>query len=52
MRPPRLNALVTLTSGHTVRFLGLLADGRMRVESLQRCIQFETDAARLPYLPW
>jgi hypothetical protein len=44
-------ALVTLTSGHRVIFLGRLADNRMRVRSLKLAIEFETDASRLPYLP-
>lgn len=52
MRAPQLNAIVTLTSGHRVRFRGLLPDNRMRVQSLTLRIEYETDAARLPYLPW
>ena len=51
MTTPRLHALVTLTSGHKVYFLGLLADGRMRVMSQGMRIEFETAASRLPYLP-
>jgi hypothetical protein len=52
MRPPRLHALVTLTSGHEVYFLGLLGEGRMRVKSKKLLIEFETAAERLPYIPW
>jgi hypothetical protein len=52
MRPPRFNAIVTLTSGHRVRFLGLLGDGRMRVKSKNLLIEFETAAERLPFIPW
>ncbi|WP_460618819.1 hypothetical protein [Hymenobacter ruber] len=52
MRAPRLNALVTLSSGHQVYFLGLLAEGRMRVKSKKMLIEFETDSSRLPYIPW
>jgi hypothetical protein len=51
MRTPRLNAVVTLTSGHRVVFLALLPDQRMRVRSVGLKIEFETDVFRLPYLP-
>lgn len=51
MTTPRPFALVTLTSGHRVRFIQLLPDHRMRVESLKLKIQYETSSARLPYLP-
>jgi hypothetical protein len=50
MITPRLNARVTLTSGHVVYFLGLLPDQRMRVQSVRLGIQFETCLSRLPYL--
>lgn len=49
---PTLNALITLTSGHQVYFLGLLPDQRMRVRSKNLRVEFETDASRLPYLPY
>jgi hypothetical protein len=49
---PKQGAEVVLTSGHTVVFLHLLADGRMRVRSKKMKIEFETAASRLPYFPW
>lgn len=50
MNTPRLYALVTLTSGHKVYFLGLLP-ARMRVRSKALKIEFGTSTSRLPYLP-
>ena len=49
MKRPALNALVTLTSGHTVRYLGATETG-IRVRSLNLSITYETSAARLPIL--
>jgi hypothetical protein len=39
---------VTLTSGHTVLLLATLPDGRIKVQSLNMGITFETTASRLP----